>query len=335
LFTQEQRDTQELVVCYDANTGEEVWINQTQARFEDGTGDGPRATPTYHDRKLYTQGALGLLQCLDAATGEVLWDTNLRDDTGASVPQWGFASSPLIVGDLLIVFAGGPDDKGAAAYNIEDGELAWSAGEGTHGYTSAHLANFGGTEQVIITSDVGVQSFVPGDGELLWGHEWPIRMNPRCVQPIIPDDDALLIGTAGGQGTRRINIAKTGEGWTVDEDWTTKRFKPYFNDAIYFDGHAYGYDGNRLMCVDTATGDIKWSGERYGGQVLFLPDMKMLLAISEKGEVLLIEATPESFKVVTRFQAIEGKTWNHPVVAHGRLYVRNASEAAAFELPQP
>ncbi len=333
IFTQEQRDQSELVVCYDARTGEEIWINEIQGRFSDGTGDGPRATPTFLDGKLYAQGALGELQCFDAATGDVHWSTDLKEDTGANVPEWGFSSSPLIVDDLLIVFAAGPNEKGVAAYNIADGDLAWCGGKGTHGYSSIHLANFADTEQVIVTSDIGVQSLVPGDGEVLWEHEWPIRMNPRCVQPIIPDGDAVLIGTAGGQGTRRVNIAKTGEGWAVEEQWTNKKFKPYFNDSIFFDGNCYGFDGNRLMCIDAATGDIRWKGERYGGQVLFLPDMKMLLVLSEKGEVVLIDSSPDEANVVARFQAINGKTWNHPVIANGKLFVRNAAEAACYELP--
>jgi len=333
IFTQEQREHSELVVCYDAKTGDEIWINQIEARFNDATGDGPRATPTFVDGKLLAQSAMGLLQCFDAATGEIVWSSDLKEDTGAAVPVWGFASSPLIVDDLAIVFAAGPDEKGVAAYNIATGELAWCGGKGAHGYSSAHLANFAGTDQVVITSDIGVQSFVPDSGDLLWEHDWPINMNPRCVQPIIADGDALLIGTAGGQGTRRVNIAKTGEGWTAEEQWTNKRYKPYFNDSIYFDGNCYGYDGNRLVCVNAATGDVRWKGKRYGGQVLFLPDMEMLLVLSEKGEVVLIDATPSEETVVARFQAINGKTWNHPVIAHGKLFVRNSAEIACYELP--
>lgn len=332
IFTQEQRGQSELVVCYDGRSGETIWLNEIEARFNDPTGDGPRATPTFIDGKLLTQSAIGLLQCFDAATGEVLWSSDLKADTGAEIPVWGFASSPLIVDDLAIVFAAGKDDKGVAAYNLDDGELAWCGGGGTHGYSSAHLARFADTDQVIITSDIGVQSFIPDSGEMLWEHIWEIRMNPRCVQPVIPDGDAVLIGTAGGQGTRRVNIAKTGEGWTAEEAWTTKRYKPYFNDSIYFEGHCYGFDGNRLMCIDAATGDIKWKGERYGGQVLFLPDMRMLLVLSEDGEVVLLDASPDEASVVAQFQAIKGKTWNHPVIAHGKLFVRNAAEMACFEL---
>ncbi len=333
IFTQEQRDQSELVICYDANTGETIWINEVEARFNDATGDGPRATPTFDNGKLYTQGAEGLLQCLDAATGERLWSADLREDTGAAVPVWGFASSPLITDGLAIVFAAGTKDKGVAAYNVDNGELAWCGGAGTHGYSSAHLARFAGTEQVLITSDIGVQSFVPGSGEILWEHNWPIKMNPRCVQPIIPDGDALLIGTAGGQGTRRVNIAKTGEGWTTEEQWTNKKYKPYFNDSIYFDGNCYGFDGNRLMCIDATTGDTRWKGERYGGQVLFLPDMETLLVLSEKGEVVLLKASPDEETEIASFQAIRGKTWNHPVIAHGKLFVRNSGEMACYELP--
>ncbi len=333
-FTQEQRGPNEAIVCYRADTGDEVWVNFVTARFDDAMGSGPRATPTFNEGKLYTFGATGILSCLDASTGETLWERDVKTDTNAKIPGWGFASSPLVTGDLAIVFSGGPGGKSVAAYDRVSGDLAWTAGDGTHGYSSGQLARIADVPQVLITSDIGIQSLVPETGEVLWEHRWVIsvKSNPRCVQPLVADSHTVMIGTAGGKGTRRLRIDRAEESWTVEEQWTTKQLRPYFNDFVYHDGYCYGFDGNRFTCIDAETGERRWTGKRYGGQVLLLPDMDALLVLTEKGSVVLLEATPEAHNEIAQFKALSGKTWNHPVIAHGKLYVRNSEEAACFEL---
>jgi outer membrane protein assembly factor BamB len=334
LFTQEQRGPKEYVACYRADTGDEVWARGIAAHFTSNTGGGPRATPTYHRQRLYTLGATGVLQCLDASTGDTIWKRSLTEDTGARIPTWGFASSPLVADGLVIVFAEAGGGKAVAAYSAETGEPAWTAGDGTHGYSSVHYAELGGAPQLLQCSDRGLASFSPADGRLLWEHAWKTKSNPRCVQPLLVGGDAVLIGTPGGQGTRRLRVRHAEGAWTVEEEWTTRSLRPYFNDSVYHKGYCYGFDGNRLTCIDAATGKRLWSGERYGGQVLLLPEMDMLLLLSEAGEVVLIPATPEEPMEVARFQALHGKTWNHPVLVRGRLYVRNAEEAACFALEE-
>ena len=133
-------------------------------------------------------------------------------------------------------------------------------------------------------------------------------------------------------GTRLLRIGKQEAAWSVKEEWTTRKFRPYFNDFVFHKGHCYGFDGDRLVCFEAATGKPQWEGKRYGGQVLLLPDMDMLLVLSEAGNVILVPAAPESFTEHASFKALNGKTWNHPVVAHGKLFVRNAEEAACFAL---
>jgi len=130
-----------------------------------------------------------------------------------------------------------------------------------------------------------------------------------------------------------FQIQKKDTAWTVEEKWTSRKYRPYFNDSVFYKGHAYGFDGDRLACMDTDTGDMCWQGKRHGGQVLLLPDMEMLLVVSEKGEAILVPATPTECKEIARFKALNGKTWNHPTIAHGKLFVRNAEEAACFALP--
>jgi outer membrane protein assembly factor BamB len=333
LFTQEQRGEEELVVCYRADTGEPIWVNRVAARFDSSMGVGPRATPTYHQGRLYTLGATGVVQCIDPATGKTTWQRDLTEDTGADVPPpWGFASSPLVAGNHAIVFAGGKEGKAVVAYDLASGDVAWVGGEKGHGYSSAHLARISDIDQVLMVSDSGVQSFVPGSGEVLWGHAWAAKQYPRVVQPVLPDANSVMIGSTTGTGTRLLRVQKEGTAWKVEEQWTNKAFRPYFNDCVCHKGYCYGFDGNRLVCVDLATGKKLWKGESCGGQVLLFPDMNTLLVLSESGEVVLVEATPEKYREVARFRAIEGKTWNHPVVAYGKLFVRNAEEAACFEL---
>lgn len=333
IFTQEQRKENEVVVCYKASTGEEVWINSVKSRFEDTIGDGPRATPAFDGGKLYAQGAKGHLQCLDAATGDVVWKTDVASDTGAHVPQWGFASSPLVTDKYVIVFTGGPGNKAVIAYDKSNGAKAWCGGAGTHGYSSAHLAHIDGTPQIVMLSDFGAQGLEPETGAVLWQDPWQTKMNTRVVQPTIIDGKAVLVGTAEGKGTRYLQVARSDSGWSAKEKWTTREFRPYFNDYVLHRGYLYGFDGNMLVCVDANSGKRRWKGNHYGGQVLLVENSNVLIVLTEQGELALVNAEPSEFKEIAKFQAIRGKTWNHPVIAHGKLFVRNAEEMACYELP--
>ncbi|GMW02406.1 MAG: hypothetical protein AMXMBFR84_35420 [Candidatus Hydrogenedentota bacterium] len=334
LFTQEQRFDDEAVVCYGAATGDEIWLTAVKARFEDSTGSGPRATPTFEGGKIYAQGATGILHCLDAATGAPLWQKDIGEDTGAGLPTWGFASSPLVTDKHVIIFSGGPEGKSVAAYDKLTGNRAWHAGGGTHGYASAQQFSIDGAAQILMASSLGIQSFAPETGSLMWEHRWPVSTNPRVVQPLLFDSNGVLLGTAEGKGTRLLEVSKTNDTWAVQEKWTTKSFRPYFNDFVFHNGYCYGFDGNMLACMDARTGDRKWKGDRYGGQLLLVEDLEVLVVLTEKGKIALVKATPESFEEIAVVDALAGKTWNHPIVAHGRLIVRNAEEAVCFELPK-
>jgi outer membrane protein assembly factor BamB len=157
------------------------------------------------------------------------------------------------------------------------------------------------------------------------------------VQPAVIAGGDLLVTTAdamGGLGIRRIAVAHGAGGWTVEERWTTRSLKPYFNDFTVHKGHAFGFDGAILACVDLADGQRKWKGGRYGdGQLVLLPDQDLLIVMSEEGELALVRATPDEFTELARFPALGGKTWNHPVLIGDLLLVRNGEEMAAFRLP--
>lgn len=334
VFTQEQRGDDEIVVCYDADTGVEVWTHSDATRFvEVVAGAGPRATPTFHDGRLYAQGANGKLNCLKPSTGELIWSKDIVADSGAKVPQWGYSGSPLVANGLVSVFAGGPSGKSVLAYNAETGDLAWSAGEGELSYSSTQLSKVCGVEQILICTDHGLTSYDPPTGKVLWDHPWPTEGIARVVQPCVLDESDILIGTGLGIGSRRIHVDHKGDTWTTKELWSTRNFKPYFNDFVVVDDHAYGIDGNIFMCVNLNDGKVAWRARGYGsGEVLLLADQHLLLILTETGDVVLVEAQPTEHKEVNRMKAIEGKSWNHPVVAHGKLFVRNAEEIACFDV---
>jgi outer membrane protein assembly factor BamB len=343
LFTQEQRGTVEAVVCLDARTGREIWSHQDAGRFEDGqAGPGPRATPTFHGGRVYALGATGTLNCLDAATGARKWSRNIAADAGAKAPLWGFSSSPLVVGPVVIVFAGGDGSKSLLAYRTDSGDPAWTAPAGTHSYSSPQLASLGGEDQVLFFGDRGLVAVNPVSGAVLWQGSVPGSGMPRSLQPRLVGNNQILLGSGSDFGTALLEVKRDGKTWSVTERWTSRRVKPSFNDFVVHDGFAYGFDNNVFCCLDLQTGQRRWKEGRYDhGQVLLLAEQGLLLVVSEMGEAILLAARPDRHEELGRFQAINErqveheKTWNHPVVAHGRLYVRNATEIACFELPPP
>jgi outer membrane protein assembly factor BamB len=233
----------------------------------------------------------------------------------------------LVVDDLVLVAVSGH----LAAYDLASGAPRWTAPARGVSYSSPHLATIDGVAQVLLLSSVGVASFAPTDGTLLWENTWK---GYPIVQPAVMPTGDVLISVTESSGTRRLAAARGAGGWTVQERWTSNGLKPYFNDFVVHKGHAFGFDGNILACIDLEDGKRKWKGGRYGnGQLVLLADQDVLLVLSELGELALVGATPDQFTEFAKFPAMEGKTWNHPVVAGDVLLVRNGEEMVAFKLP--
>jgi outer membrane protein assembly factor BamB len=334
LFTQEQRGESEAIVCLDADTGHELWAHEDTTRFwEPVSGAGPRATPASADGRVYALGARGLFTCLDAVTGRRLWSHDVAADTGALVPQWGFCSSPLLTSGLAIVFAGGPGERQLLAYEVSTGAPVWSVPAGTLSYSSPQLAEIDGLPQILILTDRGLMAVSVNSGAALWEFSAPIPGAPRAVESSVVGLSQVLVATEAGIGMVLLNIARSGQDWIVSPGETSHSFKPAFSDFVVHQGCIYGFDGAIFACVDFNTGKRRWKQGRYGhGQVLLLADQGLLLVLAETGEVVLLAANPARLEELGRFQAIEGKTWNHPAIARGRLYVRNAEEIACYEL---
>lgn len=344
LFTQEQQAGNEAIVCLDANSGKQVWEHVYPAKFtEQIAGAGPRSTPMIHNGRVYATGATGKLKCLDAASGKEVWTADFVADAEGVLSNWGFASSPLVLHGKVIVFTGGgKKGKGTTAFDAETGKVAWQAGKGWHGYSSAQTVSFSGVEQVLMASNYGLESFDPKSGKVLWEHEWLQAQGNRTTQPTIIGDGEVLLGTGiGFLATRRLKVTKSESGWDVQKVWESRRLSPYFNDGVTHKGYYYGFSGETFHCIDLTDGQEKWSvGAKYGnGQVLLLADQGLLVVSQAKrslddiGSVFLLETNPEDHTELASFPSIKGKTWNHPVIAHSRLYIRNGVEAACYELP--
>jgi outer membrane protein assembly factor BamB len=331
IYTQEQRGDDEMVSCYRLSNGQPVWQHTDKIRFwESNGGAGPRATPTLNGTRVYTMGATGLLNALDAGTGRVAWSRDTVTDTGKEIPGWGIASSPLVIDDLVIVAVAGQ----LAAYDAATGEPRWKGESGGGGYSSPHYATIDGVPQVVLLRGARTISVAPRDGSLLWEHRW--QPSVSIVQPAIDAEGDVLIASGdamGGLGLQRVSVSHGESGWNVQERWTSRGLKPYFNDLVMHRGHAFGFDGSILSCINIEDGERCWKGGRYGhGQMVLLPDQDLLLVLSEDGEIVLVQATADRFQEVARVPALNGKTWNHPVLVGDVLLVRNGEEMAAFRL---
>jgi len=336
-FTQEQHRDNEVIICYDVQTGREIWRHSDPVRFSEIIGgDGPRATPTIHDGRLYALGATGLLNCLDARTGKRIWSVEILDDNGATNIEWGMAGSPLVYGDVVVVNPGGSDDRSVVAYHRLTGERVWSAGRNRAGYTAPQLATLDGMEQVLIFHGNGIAGHDPQTGRELWSFPWSNQSHVNAAQPITVSPQQVFIGSGYATGSVLLEVARHdgADDWKCQPVWQTKQFRLKFNSAVYRDGWLYGLDEGILTCLNATDGKRAWKGGRYGyGQVLLVDDV--LLIQAESGEVVLVEATPEQHRELSRFQAIEGKTWNHPVLYRGLLLVRNGGEAACYDVSAP
>lgn len=331
-YTQEQRGEDEIVSCYNLTTGQPVWRHQDRARFwESNGGAGPRGTPTLGGGRVYTLGGTGIVNVLNAADGSLVWSRNAAVDTGAKTPMWGFAGSPLVIDEMVVVAASGR----LVGYDLATGTPRWFGPKvGGGGYSSPHLVTVGGVRQIVLLRGGGAVAVAPGDGAVLWEHKW--EEGGSIVQPGLAENGDILIAGAdasGGAGIRRLALSQGASGWTVETRWTSRGLKPYFNDFVVHKGHAYGFDGSILSSISLTDGQRKWKGGRYGsGQMVLLADQDLLLVSSEEGEIALVSATPDEFHEVARFKAVEGKTWNHPVLAGDVLLVRNAEEMVAFRM---
>ena len=332
--TQEQHGQDESVVCYELLTGRRLWTHSDSARyFTTIAGEGPRATPTISSNRVFTFGSTGILNCLDLATGKLLWSRNTAREHNASIPEWGFSSSPLLLDGQVIISVGGANNRSLVACNASDGQFLWGAGSGGAGYSSPIAATLLGERQILIFGSRSLRSFTPR-GEQLWEHPWPGNQ-PRVSLPVIIRSNQVLISSGYGAGAALIEISRDQAGsatnYSASSIWKSIALKSKFAPIFVKDDYIYGLDDGILACVELKTGQRRWKDGRYGhGQGLLVAGM--ILLTSERGEVILIEPDAEKLVELGRFQVFTAKTWNPPALAGEYLLLRNDQEAACLKL---
>jgi len=333
IYTQEQRQDDECVVCYERASGRELWRHRDRAHYiNSGTGDGPRATPTVDGSAVYTLGATGILNALDRADGSRLWSIDIMKDNQATAPGHGATGSPLVVDDLVVVAPGGANAS-LAAYDKSTGSRRWRAGSDPASYASPMLIEIDAQPQIVVVSTQNIVAHDPRSGGILWTFPWRNDQQANCSQPIPIAPNRVFLSADYGTGCALVELTRERGAWKPKQRWASRAMQTKFSSPVLRDGYVYGLDDGILECVSLAEGRRKWKSGRYGhGQLLVADDL--LIVMAEDGRVALVAAEPDKFRELGQFQALDGKTWNYPALAGTQLFIRNDREAACWELPR-
>jgi outer membrane protein assembly factor BamB len=318
VFTMGNKRDVDTVYCLDAETGRVIWSHSypcaLDARYYEG---GPSATPTVHEGKVFTFSKKGHLFALEAEKGKVLWTRDLRKELNLDLPEWSFAGSPLVHGELVILNAG----SAGTAVHKDTGEIVWTSGRTRSGYATPVAFEFNGNLAVAIFSAKSLVAVEPKTGRVLWEHPWESPRDINASDPII-FGDRIFISSESGSALLQMR----GEGVTVV--WQHRNImRNYFNPSVLIDGYLYGIDGTThrptaLTCLDFNSGEVQWSEPGFGSGALMAADGKLILL--DKGELIVVRAVHDRFTMLARAQVMGGKCWTVPVLAGGGIYCRNA-----------
>jgi outer membrane protein assembly factor BamB len=342
VYTLEMNDDGEAVVCRDADTGQDVWRQPYGAKYRSDQGSGPRSTPTIDEGRVYAVGGSGVFHCLDAATGQVQWRHDLLDEFGAKNLQWGASFSPLVEGDLVFTNPGGPGGHSVAAFDKRDSRLVWKALDDPAGYSSPIAVTAAGVRQVVFFTGAGLVGLSPADGTLYWRFPWDTQFGVNAATPVPfrardgdRTNDYLFISSGYNKGCAALKVtAGRGGAPEVRAVYEGNQMRNHFASPVRRGGYLYGFDEDRLACLELRTGKVLWAQRGFQKGSLLIADGR-LIVLGENGELALAEATPEGYREQARFRLTRRKCWTVPVLAHGRLYVRDQNEVFCLDLRRP
>jgi outer membrane protein assembly factor BamB len=331
--TMDVRDGVDVVVSVDAATGRPHWTATVGPTYRghDSSKDGPIATPAIAGDQVFAVGPHAVLVALDLRTGREHWRRDLRE-LGTAMPIWGFAASPLIEGDLVIVPTGGPSSPGLVAFARDTGRVAWSTGGGTAvGYSSAIAATIDGVRQVIAFRGDRLFAVAPANGQVLWSLPGPDPTLEILNSPILVGERSVLVSHA--RETMLVSVAQRDGRFRATETWKTIHVRSQVGPLVHHQGHLYGFVGPQLVCVDASTGEIRWR-ERIGRGTLAAAGAQLFVLDERTGDLRVVEAARGGYRLAsqTRVFTPDVTSVTGPSIAYGRLYVRNTNEIAAFEL---
>ncbi|MHC4805244.1 MAG: outer membrane protein assembly factor BamB family protein [Planctomycetota bacterium] len=308
-------DDKDILYCLDAETGEEIWKRSYACPLynKDHEG-GPSATPTVDGDAVYTFSKNGDAIRFKAATGEIVWHKKLNKELGLKHPTWYFAGSPFVVGDMVILNAG----RRGIALNKADGSVIWKSGNNAAGYATAVPFSAGGQKCVVIFAAKEIVGLVAATGKIVWQYPWKTSYDANIGDPII-SGDTVFVSSGYNKGCGLFRIGPD----NLTRIWQNRNMRNHFNSSVLWQGYLYGFDERNLRCLDFETGQTKWSQARLGKGSLMIADGKLII-LSDKGKLVIAEASPEGFAELASSQILKGRCWTVPVLANGRIYARNA-----------
>jgi outer membrane protein assembly factor BamB len=326
LFTMFAQGKDEFAASFDAATGKERWRVRVDSTWKDGQGDGPRSTPTVDDGVVYVVSGSGKFYALSARDGKEIWHRDLRKDYSATIPRWGFSASAVIDGDHVLLEVGGSGNL-MMAFDKKTGKKIWGAASDKPGYSTPIIVDVEGERQALFFTGKAIYAVSPDDGEVRWKKAWETSWDVNAAMPVVVAPGEVFFASGYDTGGRLLKIGKNG----AKEVWVSRDMKNQFSTSIYHDGHLYGFNNKILVCMDAKTGVIKWRGRGYDHGSMILADGN-LIVMGEKGQLGLVEATPEAFREKGKFDLFSGKTWTMPVLSGGKLYLRDEKEMVALDV---
>jgi len=328
LYTMDSDEETEYALCLDAATGKTLWRVPVGPLFKDGNGDGPRAAPTVEGDRVYVLGSRGHLAALKRDSGEVVWKLEYAEAFGSELPIWAFTSAPLIEGELLIMETGGSGEQAVAALDKHSGEVRWTAQGATIAYSSPIALDLGGRRQLVFLLKEKLVA-LDRDGKELWSFPWAPDGGIKPALPVFLPPDRILVGASYDIGAALVKVDASGS--SAEEAWSSRFMRTHINTAVALGDHIYGFDTGTLRCLDADTGERGWAKRGLGKGSLIYAD-GMFIVLSERGKLVLAEATPERYRELAAHQVLEGRCWTAPSLADGRLYLRNHTELVCVDL---
>ncbi|MEW6323193.1 MAG: PQQ-binding-like beta-propeller repeat protein [Acidobacteriota bacterium] len=331
LFTLGARGTTEYVMAFDAATGKKLWETANGSRFRNEQGDGPRGTPTVDGDRVYAIGGSGELSALDAATGQKAWSINLPRRFGGVTPYWGYSESPLVVGDRLVVNAGGPQASIVGVAKA-DGSVLWQRHGDEAAYSSPMVLRTGSLTQVVFFTAERALAVDPRDGRLLWSYTRVANRTANIATPVVRGNRVFL-SSDYGTGAALLDIRAAGNLASAEEIYFTRDMRNHHATSVLVGDHLYGFSGSILTALTFDTGRVAWRDRSVGKGSLIYADERLYI-YGENGMLALAEATPEGYREHGRFriEASGPPTWSHPIITRGRLIIRDQDVVYAFDV---
>jgi outer membrane protein assembly factor BamB len=319
------------VMAFDAATGRKLWETPNGPRYRNGQGDGPRSTPTVDGNRVYALGGAGQLAALDAASGQRLWAVDFVQTFGGVTPGWGYSESPLVLGDRIIVNAGGRKAS-IVALNKSDGTTLWQNHNDEAGYSSPVLLRTGSFQQVVFFTGNRALAVDPRDGRLLWSYSRAANNTANIATPVVRGN-RVLFSSDYGTGAGLVAVKAAGTIAAAEEVYFTRDMRNHHSSSVLVGDTLFGFSSSIFTAIDFDSGKMLWRDRSVGKGSLIYADNRLYL-YSENGVAGLVEPTPAGYREHGRFSIAAGgaPTWSHPMITAGTLILRDQDTIYAYDV---